>query len=243
MGKRDYTRFGIKVSFCWISCIAQHPGSLVMKPPTEHYTSRYAVLCVVTFWWQLSRLTPIARFMGPTWGTSGAGRTQVDPMLAPWTLVSGEAETKWLLFCIWTFSNSFSCMKSAVLWFKCHWNVISMVPFISYSTGLATGKTLSEPVMVWFTDVYMQQIEFKTFKRTLTLILSCVSWGSACLYRVKQPCWAYLLNADIECPRKEVIYFHAFLFSILSSLDHINRNFINFRRGLTGDFRFYNDRP
>ena len=26
----------------------------------------------------------IARFMGPTWGPSGADRTQVDPMLAPW---------------------------------------------------------------------------------------------------------------------------------------------------------------
>ena len=32
----------------------------------------------------------IARFVGPTWGPSGAGRTQtVGPMLAPWTLLSG----------------------------------------------------------------------------------------------------------------------------------------------------------
>ena len=30
-----------------------------------------------------------ARFMGPTWGPSGADRTQVGPMLAPWTLLSG----------------------------------------------------------------------------------------------------------------------------------------------------------
>ena len=34
--------------------------------------------------------TLIARSMGPTWGPSGADRTQVDPMLAPWTLLSGE---------------------------------------------------------------------------------------------------------------------------------------------------------
>ena len=27
--------------------------------------------------------------MEPTWGPSGAGRTQVGPMLAPWTLLSG----------------------------------------------------------------------------------------------------------------------------------------------------------
>ena len=31
----------------------------------------------------------IARFMGPTWGPAGADRTQVGPMLAPWTLLSG----------------------------------------------------------------------------------------------------------------------------------------------------------
>ena len=31
----------------------------------------------------------IARFMGLTWGPSGADRTQVGPMLAPWTLLSG----------------------------------------------------------------------------------------------------------------------------------------------------------
>ena len=31
--------------------------------------------------------------MGPTWGPSGANKTQVGPMLAPWTLLSG-------IFCI-----------------------------------------------------------------------------------------------------------------------------------------------
>ena len=34
--------------------------------------------------------TLIARFMGPTWGPSGADRTQMGPMLAPWTLLSGD---------------------------------------------------------------------------------------------------------------------------------------------------------
>ena len=31
----------------------------------------------------------IARFMGPTWGLPGANRTQLGPMLATWTLLSG----------------------------------------------------------------------------------------------------------------------------------------------------------
>ena len=37
----------------------------------------------------LWKSTLIASFMGPTWGPSGADRTQVGPMLAPWTLLSG----------------------------------------------------------------------------------------------------------------------------------------------------------
>ena len=35
--------------------------------------------------------TLIARFMGPTCGPSRADRTQVGPMLAPWTLLSGKS--------------------------------------------------------------------------------------------------------------------------------------------------------
>ena len=38
--------------------------------------------------------TLLARFMGPTWGPSGANRTQVGPMLAPWTLLSGQSWTQ-----------------------------------------------------------------------------------------------------------------------------------------------------
>ena len=36
-----------------------------------------------------TRTALIASFMGPTWGSSGADRTQVSPMLAQWILLSG----------------------------------------------------------------------------------------------------------------------------------------------------------
>ena len=36
-----------------------------------------------------TNMWPIARFMGPTWGPTGADKTHVSPMLAPWTLISG----------------------------------------------------------------------------------------------------------------------------------------------------------
>ena len=35
-------------------------------------------------------VTLIARLMGTAWGPSGAGRTKVGPMLAPWTSLSGH---------------------------------------------------------------------------------------------------------------------------------------------------------
>ena len=41
-----------------------------------------------------SLLPLIVRFMGPTWGPSGADRTQVGPMLAPWTLLSGTLQCR-----------------------------------------------------------------------------------------------------------------------------------------------------
>ena len=37
------------------------------------------------------RITPIAKFMGPTWGPPGPCRPQMGPMLAPWSLRSGQS--------------------------------------------------------------------------------------------------------------------------------------------------------
>ena len=41
----------------------------------------------------------IARFMGPTWGPSGAVMTQVGTMWAPWTLLSGSSR-RWRPLCL-----------------------------------------------------------------------------------------------------------------------------------------------
>ena len=39
---------------------------------------------------EVPSLTQIAKFMGPTWGPPGSCRLQMGPMLAPWTLLSGN---------------------------------------------------------------------------------------------------------------------------------------------------------
>ena len=50
-------------------------------------------LCKHEYNWNLDKLmckaSLIARFMGSTCGPSGANRTQVGPMMVPWTLLSG----------------------------------------------------------------------------------------------------------------------------------------------------------
>ena len=40
--------------------------------------------------WCVNESSQIARFMGPTWDPPGSCRTQMGPMLAPWTLLSGS---------------------------------------------------------------------------------------------------------------------------------------------------------
>ena len=42
----------------------------------------------------ISMASLIARFMGPTWGPAGADRTQVGPMLATWTMLSGLVQDR-----------------------------------------------------------------------------------------------------------------------------------------------------
>ena len=50
---------------------------------------RNFALMVCQTWRICIIISLIARFMGPTWGSSGADRTQMGPMLAPWTCYLG----------------------------------------------------------------------------------------------------------------------------------------------------------
>ena len=46
----------------------------------------------------LQKITQIAKFMGQTWGPPGSCRSQVGPMLAPWTLLSGYASVVFMQY-------------------------------------------------------------------------------------------------------------------------------------------------
>ena len=50
--------------------------------------------CSVTIVFDVKYAIPDSRSMGPTWGLHGADRTQVGPMWATWTLLSGYIHLK-----------------------------------------------------------------------------------------------------------------------------------------------------
>ena len=73
-------------------------------------------------------LSLITRFMGPTWSQSGADRTQVNSMLAPWTLLSWilvhkayvtfyKNDTMWWWTLIW--SIILLCVVQKHTWSHC----------------------------------------------------------------------------------------------------------------------------
>ena len=62
--------------------------------------------------------------MGPTWGPSGADRTQVCPMLAPWHLLSG--------FCYTKISQLMGCLFGGILSISYLWYAIDALYVTPY---------------------------------------------------------------------------------------------------------------
>ena len=81
------------VSICWrhhdLHHLSAHTGPWLAdsEPPAN---SKPPASQIKNSGWVTGFLTSlIARFMGPTWGPSAADRTQMGPMLTPWTFLSG----------------------------------------------------------------------------------------------------------------------------------------------------------
>ena len=79
-------------------------------PSEESFSQQKSLNCP-----NINNATLIARLMGPTYGPSGADRTQVGPMLAPWTLISGKA-----------FPNDYDV--------KLHTNSVNIMPIDTWAT-------------------------------------------------------------------------------------------------------------
>ena len=70
--------------YCWCVIVAIESSGYIVS-----YLTPYQPVLYIHRPQSWPALSLIASFMGPTWGPTGADRTQVGPMLAPWTLLSG----------------------------------------------------------------------------------------------------------------------------------------------------------
>ena len=145
---RDLTEVLIKLftEYC------HHPGK----------TSVYSNITVTDFLTQvpgiMMNLSLIARFMGPTWGPSGADRTQVGPMLAPWTLLSGITcacsfviwnDPVHCVYQIWYFCHiiNLKCESIFHQYYKIHLSILAAKFVLTVSPGLCWKLHI---VVIWF---------------------------------------------------------------------------------------------
>ena len=92
---------------------------------------------VLLIFYKVILLPDIASFMGPSWGPSGAVRTQVGPMLAPWTLLSGLILVE-------------SCDNSVLTqWGRVTHICVSKLTIIGSDNGLSPGR---RQAIIWTND-------------------------------------------------------------------------------------------
>ena len=122
--------------------------------------------------------------MGPTWGPSGTDRTQVGPMLAPWTLLCGSQDFVYNI-CQCNFLKENVCIFMEIsLKFVCKGPV-------DRKSVLVKDKLLPKPVMTQFNGTYSQYIPRN------------IPMGQALLYFVKSP-WIIWVNWPCELTMKSL---------------------------------------
>ena len=114
----------------------------------------------------------IARFMGPTWGPSGADRTQVGPMLAPITLLSGNYHVKDITL--------ITPCQGITRWVKV---IKHIVDVITYLANVITHLV---------TSVMYMKLQLHFFKSDLGIADEELSWW----IRARLQCLQYLSNGD-----------------------------------------------
>ena len=115
--------------------------------------------------------TLIARFMGPTWGPSGADRTQVGLMLAPWTSLLG-----WTVSCLrsrWRYSQRLQRQVCKNQHYKSFQKQTNLLPWTK-RTPLTGRKFYSYKVAILLTHCQCSEAEEICFN-----IFSLTHWDRA----------------------------------------------------------------
>ena len=90
--------------------------------------------------------------MGPTWGPSGADRTQVGPMLAPWTLLSwGICQSNYTRMNVGSQVNYFVDGQIHVyfIWFLL---ILHTIIFYVLILPMLSDKYFSQKLGAWFAE-------------------------------------------------------------------------------------------
>ena len=98
--------------------------------------------CTKSSWHRKEPVPLTTRFMGPTWGPPGADMTQVGPMLAPWTLLSGPMGSFGIFFDISL--NKLWNQQSIWQWFKtpCCSCGVTVIILVRYVVCTVLNKTV-----------------------------------------------------------------------------------------------------
>ena len=109
--------------------------------------NKYGPWRQVTFSCLFIKTTLIARFMGPTWGPSGADRTQVGPMLALWALLSGY----WLVASLMSRTASLVTTRRKQQYFKVFIDIHKLLLLLfNCCIPLEIKLTTTNLVVLWF---------------------------------------------------------------------------------------------
>ena len=118
-------------------------------------------------WLLVQCRSPDSKVHGPTWGPSGADRTQVSPMLAPWTLLSGSIQGWFTKFKTGYYIVFVGCKYSS--WWRHQKKTFSILLALCAGKSLVTSEFPSQRPVTRSFDVF--------FDLRLNKRLSKQPWG------------------------------------------------------------------
>ena len=104
--------------------------------------------------WAFYNISQIARFMGPTWGLPGDDRTQVGPMLAPWTEPCYQSIV----------------LSAAVDVSNLMWNIVAIQCNYMVNISIKSSRGLLKQIIPIFTSIYENMKLLKTCFRLIKVI-------------------------------------------------------------------------
>ena len=154
--------------------------------------------------------TQIAKFMGPTWGPAGSCRSQMGPMLAPWTLLSVSDLLEHMAF-VETEETPISPVKNIVYIYMnkseqmCDIvpNLCACLPHPLYMyNGVVFCNVLGFKLPTAQTHVPVTMISHAFLKPWMIVYMHIISheiWTPSCCYLLWISYWIHMMHVPYTC--------------------------------------------